>query len=303
MIGTAQLATSYGIANKIGQPKTQNSIALIKKAVKSGITFIDTARGYELSENTIGRALNLKSLPEVSIVTKLSPFSLQELDQSTYKLNSLVLDSIAHSKENLRVEVLDTVLLHRAEHLQVKNGIIWKSLQKIKLNGEIKKLGVSVQTPEELFYSLEIDDVEHIQMPVNILDWRWEICVDEIKKTKKKRNLTIHARSALLQGLLASSDQKLWNKAYIKNSSDILEWLENNVHICHRRSIVDLCLAYVRSLNWIDGVVVGMETSKQLNENLKFFNFSELNLKEMEDIKLSLPYLSEVSLNPALWRI
>jgi aryl-alcohol dehydrogenase-like predicted oxidoreductase len=301
VIGTAQLATSYGIANKIGQPKIQDSIALIKKSVKSGITFIDTARGYELSENTIGRAVNLKSLPEVSIVTKLS--TLQELGQSTSKLNSLVLDSIALSKENLRVEVLDTVLLHRAEHLQVKNGMIWKLLQKIKLNGEIKKLGVSVQTPEELFYCLEIDDVEHIQMPVNILDWRWEICVDEIKKTKKKRNLTIHARSALLQGLLTSSDLKLWNMARIKNTSDILEWLENKAHICHRSSIVDLCLAYVRSLNWIDGVVVGMETSKQLNQNLKFFNGSELNVQEIEDIKLTLPYLSKVSLNPALWRV
>ena len=34
-------------------------------------------------------------------------------------------------------------------------------------------LGVSVQSPQEALTALACSDVRHIQMPFNLLDWRW----------------------------------------------------------------------------------------------------------------------------------
>ena len=38
-----------------------------------------------------------------------------------------------------------------------------------------------------------------------------------------------------------------------------------------RDGVADLCLAYARGQDWIDGVVVGMETEDQLDANLRLF--------------------------------
>ena len=120
--------------------------------------------------------------------------------------------------------------------------------------------------------ALSYTDVEHIQLPLNVLDWRWEEHLVKILEARKTRSLTIHARSALLQGLLPSTNNNHWLKANIKNFFEVQNWLAKAVYFCGRRSITDLCIAYVKSLSWIDGVVVGIESNEQLFENLNYFS-------------------------------
>jgi aryl-alcohol dehydrogenase-like predicted oxidoreductase len=68
-----------------------------------------------------------------------------------------------------------------------------------------------------------------------------------------------------------------------------------------REGIADLCLAYVRGQDWIDGVVVGMETDDQLDSNLRLFTKSPLNAAECEAVARRIPHMPEQLLNPALW--
>ena len=163
-------------------------------------------------------------------------------------------------------------------------------------------MGVSVQTPEELEQLLSVPEIKFFQIPFNILDWRWDHLVEKILAEKDKRSLFIHTRSSLLQGLLASEDVDLWVRANCSSPIQYIEGLKVIAKEIGSSSVVNLCLAYARSQEWIDGVVVGMQTDSQLFENIGFFNEKELTSKQLQKIAGSLPKLDDQTLNPANWK-
>jgi spore coat polysaccharide biosynthesis protein SpsF (cytidylyltransferase family) len=73
VLGTAQLGLSYGIANKYGKPDRADAVDIIKTAIANGTAYIDTARAYGDSEDTIGDVLKAGWEGRAKIVTKLSP--------------------------------------------------------------------------------------------------------------------------------------------------------------------------------------------------------------------------------------
>ena len=54
-LGTVQFGLHYGIANDVGKPPEEQSFEMIKAALDSGVTSIDTARAYGDSDDIIGR--------------------------------------------------------------------------------------------------------------------------------------------------------------------------------------------------------------------------------------------------------
>lgn len=303
VFGTAQLGSHYGISNTTGQPDRKASQALIKTAISNGVAYIDTAHAYGNSEAMIGQSLKNGWEGRAKVITKLSPLQDCPVNASQTVLNAFVDASIFESCAVLGIRKIDVLMLHRASHLSDWNGGAWKRLLELQASGVIGELGVSVQNPAELAKSLDIPDVAYIQLPFNILDWRWDEVISDILKAKASRKLTIHVRSALLQGLLPTTSESYWQRAHIENSSLVRDWLLAQTETCHRVNVTDLCLNYVNSLPWVDGIATGMETMDQLIENISYFNLSSLTMDQIEEIKKTRPKLNENSLNPAFWKI
>ena len=301
VLGGAQFGLSYGINNKIGRPKFKDVYKIVKKAIYNGVEYIDTAREYGESELVLGKVLKTDLKSRSKVITKLSVLNECQQDERQIVVESFVKESVFESCVKLNTQTLDCLMLHRFDHLHQWSEIVLKTLVSLKGQGYIGKLGVSVQSPEELIKSLDYCEIEFIQMPFNILDNRWDTCIDKIIKTKKSRDLIVHTRSALLQGLLVSKDKDLWKRAN-ENSCDIINWLESRSIKYNRSSVVDLCLAYVRTQSWVDGVVVGMETLDQLDQNLSIFGNSLMKDNEIKDVTLSRPKVSKNTLNPSNWR-
>lgn len=303
VFGAAQLGGDYGIANKTGQPDRKTCQTLIKTAISNGVAYIDTAHAYGNSEAMIGQSLKNGWEGRVKVVTKLSPLKDCPSDAPKVVLNAFVDASIFESCSMLGVKKIDVMMLHRASHLFEWNGGAWQRLIEMRAAGVIGELGVSVQSPTELLTLFDIPEVAYIQLPFNILDWRWCGIIPKLLKTQNLRKLTIHVRSALLQGLLPSTDQNHWERARIENSLEVREWLLNQVVACQRVDVTDLCLSYVNSLAWVDGITTGMESMDQLINNIGYFNRPCLTMKQVEEIERTRPKLSENSLNPAFWSI
>ena len=53
------------------------------------------------------------------------------------------------------------------------DGAVWERLLERLEDGTVLSLGVSVQSPEEASAALACPDVRHLQLPFNLLDWRW----------------------------------------------------------------------------------------------------------------------------------
>ncbi|NVJ98111.1 MAG: aldo/keto reductase [Alphaproteobacteria bacterium] len=299
-MGTVQLGLPYGIANTHGQPSTDEAAALVQAAISSGITLFDTARAYGTSEQRLGASISSAQKKTVTINTKLSPLSELEADATAPHVRDAVIASVEASLSNLGLASLPVLLLHRWEHFHAYDGLIWDTLLALQASGTIGRLGVSVSTPEEALAALDVEAISYIQLPLNLLDYRWrEAGVD--KKSTERGDVTIQARSCLLQGCLVS-DAALWPDVADTDCTKIANLIQSMADQLGRASKADLCYAYVRSLPWVGNIVVGMETKAQLEENVTLFDTPLLTARQLEHLEQSFAGLaSETLLNPALW--
>lgn len=298
VLGGAQLGMAYGVTNDAAFSESR-SLELLKGAVENGIKSVDTARGYGLSEQIIGRFRREFADRDLEVVTKLS--ALNEAGAAE-DIVSLVENSVLRSIVNLGAEKLGTLLLHRADHLNAHNGIIWKHLLKLKREGLIAHLGVSVQNADELLKALSFEDVEHLQIPANPLDHRWEDALDTLRMARSYRRITVHVRSSLLQGLLTTEDPALWELAHVGDAKPVVRWLDEVQEQTGRKSVADLCFAWARAQDWADAVVVGSASQSQLLETIALFNTAPLSDEQLSLIRDTRPIVPEQTLDPARWK-
>jgi aryl-alcohol dehydrogenase-like predicted oxidoreductase len=297
VLGSVQLGLSYGAANRTGKPSHGTALRLVRRAVDAGVSSIDTARAYGDSEERLGEALQGRRA--VRTITKLSPLSDLPEDASRDATRAAVDASIAASLAALKRDRIDCLLLHRAAHMTSHGGAIWERLIELLEDGTVVALGVSVQSPEEALAALDSNDVQHIQLPFNLLDWRWREA-GVIARIAARARVTVHARSVLLQGLLAG-DAASWPEIDGVDAQAVTQLLGELAREYRRESTADLCLAYARGQNWIDGVVVGMETEDQLDENLRLFVRPPLAVEACFEIEQRVPRVPAAFLNPACW--
>lgn len=298
VLGSVQLGLSYGAANKTGKPSRSAALKMVERAVDAGIGEIDTARAYGDSEDRLGEAL--RSRHAVRTITKLSPLSALAPDASHEDVRAAVDASIAESLAALQRDKLDCLLLHRASHMTAFKGAVWERLVERLQDGSVMALGVSVQSPEEAAAALDFPDVQHIQLPFNLIDWRWREA-GVIDRIRNRENLTVHVRSVFLQGLLAANEPAIWPRVRGLDSTALVKSLSALAKEFRRESVADLCVAYVRGQDWVDGVVVGMETEDQLDANLRMFLRNPLSSADCARIEKKLPHVPAQILDPAQW--
>lgn len=301
VFGTVQLGLDYGVNNRSGRPGLVLAGEMLRTAVTNGVKYIDTARAYGASEAVVGAAFKGGWEGRASVITKLSPLSDCPENADLSWVRTAVDASVFESCYHLGVKVLSVVMLHRTAQLDQWSGVAWERLIELRKTGVITALGSSVQNPLELQRALSEPLVSYIQLPCNLLDWRWDDVISLIEETKRVRPLTVHVRSALLQGLLISDNDISWRLAHVEDPAMVYEWLNDQVSSSNRSGIVDLCLAYLRALPWVDGIAVGMENATQLAENLNLFDKPYLDLAQVSRIQATRPRLREQTLNPACW--
>jgi len=299
VLGTAQLAAPYGSAVKVAPPKNEEAVELVRQAIHQGAIAIDTARAYAGSEVTLGKALSQGWGSRIQVVTKLSPLSHLPDDSVPNLAADAAELSVFKSLNALGGGVKPWILLHRAYHFHAWDGAVWKRMLELRSAGLLAGLGVSVQSTSELKKALSVSDVEIIQLPFNLLDWRWRESGLELMLSSRP-DIQIHVRSVFLQSVLLR-DAAEWPAVSGINAVELHNTLNVLVKELQRGSIADLCLAYVRSFNWVNGVVIGMESKPQLTKNIDLFTKPPLSQKEVAFVQDSLPLVPEKLLNPACW--
>lgn len=297
IVGSVQLGLAYGAANRTGKPDRKTALRLVRRAADAAVGGFDTARAYGDSEDRIGEALEGRA---VCAITKLSPLSELPQDASRESVAAAVDDSVAKSLAALRRNTLDCLMLHRAQHLTAFEGAVWDRLEHHLAQGTVGSLGVSVQYPAEAMAALAHPKVRHLQLPFNVLDWRW-VESGVIAAIRSRSSVTVHARSVFLQGVLVSPDPSVWPRVEGVDAHALIARLKGQARQFGRRSVADLCIAYARAQDWIDGVVIGMETGEQLEANLLLCAQPPLRQPDCEAIEASRPRVPEQLLDPARW--
>ena len=290
VLGTAQLGMAYGIANTTGQPVYNTAMSIVQEAWESGICEFDTAQDYGQSEQVLGQVFkNLGIADEVRVITKFAP-DVNHSDRSALD------KALKISMNNLGVESLYGLMLHREDMLDLWEKGLGEDLMDIVDSNRVEHIGVSVYSPEKAIQALNTEGISIVQLPTNIIDRRFEKAgVFDLAKDAGK---TIYIRSIFLQGLLLLKEEEL-----SENMLTVLPALKALKNLCSEFSLSkrEIALAYVKMAMPTAKVIFGAETSDQVKENINSFAKSyDAGIRDR--VREVFTNVDERILNPVLWK-
>lgn len=289
VLGTAQLGFSYGIANKLGQPNQEMATSIVWEAWKNGIREFDTAQKYGTSEDVLGKAIHKLGISnKAKIMTKLDP-NIDHLDAKAMSR------SIDKSLQQLGVSRLFGIMFHREEMLSLWDKGLDKITKALVLSGRVKKIGISVYSPEKAIHALNTEGIDMVQLPSNILDRRFENA--GIFELADKRKKTIYIRSIFLQGLILMKSREIPPKmAFAIPVVEKIEYLSNKLGLSRQ----EMALGYIKSEMPNAYVIFGAETLNQVRENM--IAWRKVIPKSLGKLSRALfANVDEKILNPSLW--
>lgn len=135
---------------------------LMHQLKDAGVNYIDTARGYTVSEEYLGYAL--EGIREDFVLATKSMARTKEAMEA----------DIATSLKNLRTDYIDLYQVHNPTPDQLKQvvapGGALEALLEAKAAGKVGHLGVTAHSLDTFKMALEMDWVETIMFPYNIVE-------------------------------------------------------------------------------------------------------------------------------------
>lgn len=281
-LGTVQFGLDYGISNKNGRPSLEEVKGILNVAYNKGIDLLDTAAGYGESEIVLGQCL--KGIPPKAfkIITKFKHCSSE----------SELREQFAQSLKRLNVDEVYGLMAHRPSEL-VEFPEVWNGLLKLKSEGRVVKIGYSLNTLNEYQQMVELHETigypDVVQVPFNYFDTRFV----ETMKRLKSRGCEIHCRSVFLQGLFFMPTEKL--SSHFDSIKIEIQRLQDEFG----KGLSGALLNYALEKEFIDRVIIGVQSAEQLNENLDELKVSESEKKKLMDSRET---YSEEIIVPSNWK-
>ena len=219
---------------------------VIDELEKNGINFIDTARGYTVSEEYIGNSL-VGRRQKFYIATKSMSRDYEGMKKD-----------IEISLKNLKTDYIDLYQLHNVkieEYGTIFNeDKAFRALLEAQKEGKIKYIGITSHSIETIEKAIEDGKFDTIQFPYNIVEDQ----ADEAFKKAHEKGIGIIVMKPLAGGALDDAT---------------------------------LAIKYILSKEYIDVAIPGMDSIKQVKENVDVLNnlgLTEEDKEKIEDIRATL---------------
>lgn len=287
-LGTVQLGLAYGIANGDGLPSEREAAAVLDAAAAGGITTLDTARAYGVSEDRIGRWLagRTATAPTPQVVTKVPAVP----DGTAAEKRAFVAAALDASAAALGRCPLDLVLVHRGADLL--DAAVRGSLEAARDAGLIAGFGASVYAPAVADRLLREVDISALQAPVSLVDRR--LAASGVLAEAARRGVLVFARSVFLQGALLLDPDRL--PSHLAPLAPVRAALSE-----FGMPIAALALLGVRDLAGVSSVVVGVDRAAQLATHVAAMRRPRLPQSVMDGIASIARSLPEQVIDPSCW--
>ena len=150
----------------IQRTDAESTVKLMRWLSDRGVNYIDTARGYTVSEEYLGQAL--EGIREKFVIAT----------KSMSRTKEAMAADIDISLKNLRTDYIDLYQIHNATPADVETviapGGALEALQEAKAAGKIGHIGITAHSAKTFELALEMDWVETIMFPYNIVETQGE---------------------------------------------------------------------------------------------------------------------------------
>jgi len=252
------------------------AIPMMRRAINSGVNYVDTAYGYHGgdSEKLVGEALKDGYRDKVMLATKLPPWHLEKPEDMRKVFEE--------QRKRLGTDVIDVYLLHALDKdnfAKVKRLGAFQFLDELKKEGSIKYAGFSFHDDYETFKTIaDAYPFDVCQIQLNIVDINEQATLQGMYYAAE-RGMTVVIMEPLRGGLLA-------------NVPDEARSIYYNYPV--NRSPVDWALRYMLNFPEVATVLSGMGAMEQVTENLAICSnaaancMSEAELKVIDKVRICL---------------
>ena len=272
------------LPQKDGKIDIEQTKKMTDAFLSAGFTYFDTAWAYEGSEDAIRQAL-VERYPRESF--QLATKNAAWINCKTKEEAMAQFDT---SLKQTGAGYFDFYLLHNLGETRTQyfdNFGMWDWIQEKKKAGLIKHAGFSFHsTPEELEKILKNHpEMEFVQLQINYGDWENPaIQSRKCYEVARKYNKPVIIMEPVKGGMLANPPENV--KKVLKNAEP-------------GSSYASWAIRFAADLDGVITVLSGMSNIEQMEDNLSYMkNFTGLNEKEKETLKLAQKELHKVPLIP-----
>src|SRR6267378_5005615 len=277
--------------NSYGPTDDKQSLATIGRALDLGCNVFDTADvyGHGHSEELLGQALK-EHRSEIIIATKVGGDFYHGTPRMNFNSDYLEF-ALGKSCERLGTDYIDLYQLHNPPIQLIKDGRVFKTLEKLRASGKIRQYGISIHDPQEGLLAMRDRELGAIQVAFNIL--RQE-AKNQLFREATKNNVGIIAREPLANGFLAGKlkpesgflqgdIRHNFPSAYISQltlATDKLRFLESN-----SRTLAQASIRFVLDHKDVSTVIPGAKMPEQVDEDFASSDSPSLTGEELLRIK------------------
>jgi aryl-alcohol dehydrogenase-like predicted oxidoreductase len=247
-----------------------DALQVLEAAFDSGITLFDTARGYGLSEQRIGKFLPGKR-DEIILSTKVG-YSIDGYTDWTY---DIIKAGIEHALKLMNTDYLDIVHLHSCDKNVLQNNGVADALVAAKQEGKIRVAAYSGEN-NELDFAIASDRFTSIQTSINIFDQRG---IDAFCADARKKNMGVIAK------------RPMGNFAWIYESQPFGDYAEDYwlrmkaMELDFKDRWSEVALRFAAYHGNADSIIIGTGSAAHLKDNIKLLEMGSLTDEEVALIK------------------
>ncbi len=233
------------------QPDVEKLVSVFSEAIDRGVSYVDTARMYGRSEMALAKVLASRR-DTTFLATKVWATTYEEAR-----------DLFEESLSTLKVDHVDVLHIHNLGGKDVDRvlddgtpgkGGSWKYLQECRKAGKTRFIGITGhQMPARYVRMLETGTVDVMMVVINFVDRSIYNFEGTVLPVARKHGTGVMAMK-VFGGL-----QGGWGSYSARNPVPSQMRKED-----HQRSV-----AYVKGLEGVTGMVIGVHTREQLLENIR----------------------------------
>ena len=257
ILGTVQFGLPYGVTNTAGKPSLAQVFAVLDSAWENGVRVLDSAQGYGAANQVIAQYHAQRS-HRFGVINKVL--------RQPAEINSIY-EALTREREALLIDEFECVMFHYPP--SVGPDIPDDFFSQLHTRGISRRAGLSVESPQEYQGLKQRFSFNDVQLPLNPINQKF--ITDSFLNSLAENQVSVHARSAFLQGLLLA---KTSVPSYLKPLSLLIDRMAYDSERLGI-SMIAACFIYVLQKNPVSHVVVGAQDVQQWLEIVDAYKKAE----------------------------
>ena len=268
--GALEIGRNWGIrvGDDYGRPDETEAIRVLNAVLDAGITFIDTAPAYELSEERIGKAISHRR-GEFILATKVGE-RRNDGEDSFYDYSyAATLAFIEQSLRRMRTDVIDLVQIHSAPVDVIRKGETLAAFRKAQEQGKVRFVGITGAV-ESAIEAVKTGDYDTVQVSYNIAYREPE---KELFPLARQQGIGVIIKDGLGAGRLtdkamALPDERRADRERAKRLKETLVDPKAWRTTLPTRTLPELAIRFVLANQAVSTVILGTRKRENLTANV-----------------------------------